>query len=389
MAAINEIYLDYAATTPVDPDVVEVMTPYFSGSFGNPSSLHNFGKEAKEAVERARMQVALLIHSPASEIIFTSSGTESNNAAVKGTALAMRRRGNHIITSAIEHSSVFEPILFMKELGFDATFVDVDHFGMVDPEDIRKAVTPKTILISVMHANNEFGTIQPIDEIGTIAREHDICFHVDMVQTFGHLPIDMSRLPVDLASFSAHKLYGPKGVGGLYARTGTKIYPIILGGHQENGRRASTHNVPGIVGFGKAAEIASLRMHEETASLKKFRDRLIEGLYKDMRPVQFNGHPVKRLPGNIHISVPGVPGDLMLSRLQQNGIACSAGSACSAGNTGSSRVLNALGISGDLAGNSLRFSLGRHTRAEDINRVIDVLPAIVKELRNKKQGAAK
>ena len=382
MTRIKEIYLDYAATTPVDPEVLDVMLPFFSASFGNPSSLHGFGREARDAVENARAEVAGLVNARADEIIFTSGGTESNNMAVKGTAVAMRGQGRHIIASPVEHSSVYEPCMFMKMLGFDVTFLEVDTSGTVDPEDVRRAITPKTILISVMHANNEFGTVQPIEDVGRIAREYGIFFHVDMVQTFGHQHIDVSRLPVDLASFSAHKLYGPKGVGGLYARTGTKIHPIILGGHQENGQRASTHNVPGIVGFGKAAEIAARTMDEETATLKAMRDRLTEGLYHALKPVQFNGHPVKRLPGNVHISLPDVRGDLLLERLAQRGIACSAGSACSAG-TGSSRILGALGISPVIAANSLRFSLGRHTTPEDIDYVIKVSGEIVREMRRK------
>jgi cysteine desulfurase len=379
----KHIYLDYAATTPVDPEVLEVMLPFFRSNFGNPSSQHGFGKDARIAVENARAQVAGLVNARTGEIIFTSGGTESNNAAIKGTAVAMRGQGNHIVLSSVEHSSVYEPCMFMKMLGFNITLLKVDSSGMIDPGDVERAITPKTILISVMHANNEFGTVQPIEEIGRIAREHGICFHVDMVQTFGHQQIDVSRLPVDLASFSAHKLYGPKGVGGLYARNGTKIHPIILGGHQENGQRASTHNVPGIVGLGQAAEIAARTMNEETTMLKALRDRLTEGLYHALKPVQFNGHPVKRLPGNVHISLPDVRGDLLLERLAQRGIACSAGSACSAG-TGSSRILGALGISAVIAANSLRFSLGRQTTPEDIDQVVDMLGEIVREMRGKK-----
>lgn len=376
----REVYLDYAATTPVDPSVMEVMAPYFSRNFGNPSSLHGFGADARTAVETARAQVAGLIKANTSEIIFTSGGTESNNAAVKGTALAMRRKGNHIITSSIEHSSVHEPCLFMKELGFDVTFLDVDSSGMVDPEDVRRAITAKTILISIMHANNEFGTIEPIRQIGTIAREHDIRFHVDMVQTFGHLPIDMSDLYVDLASFSAHKIYGPKGVGALYARTGTKFHPIILGGHQENGRRASTHNVPGIVGLGKAAVLAAQRMDGEARRLTELRNRLTEGLHNGITSVRFNGHPVKRLPGNVHISIPSVEGESILVRLAAKGIACSAGSACSSGSSTHFRVLRALGLPPDIGRGSIRFTLGRYTQSEDIDYVLDVLSLILEEI---------
>lgn len=377
---VKDIYLDYAATTPVDPEVLEVMAPYFSRNFGNPASLHGPGAQAKTAVENARAQVAGLIRAKTNEIIFTSGGTESNNAAVKGTALAMRRKGNHIITSSIEHSSVYEPCMFMKELGFDVTFLDVDSTGMVDPEDVRRAVTAKTILISVMHANNEFGTIEPIGEIGRVARECGVCFHVDMVQTFGHIPIDMTGLDVDLASFSAHKFYGPKGVGGLYARTGTKIHPIILGGHQESGRRASTHNVPGIVGMGKAAVVAAQCMDEEARRLTELRGTFIEGLRSTVKSARFNGHPVERLPGNVHISIPHVEGESIVVRLAVKGVACSAGAACSSGSSASSRVLKALGLPPEIARGSVRFTLGRYTQREDIDYVLDLLPPILDEI---------
>jgi cysteine desulfurase len=380
MKTARELYLDYAATTPVDPEVMEVMAPYFSRNFGNPSSLHGFGAQAKRAVENARAQVARLINAKTSEIIFTSGGTESNNAAIKGTALAMRTKGNHIVTSSIEHSSVYEPCMFMKELGFDVTFVDVDPTGMVDPGDVRRAITERTVLISVMHANNEFGTIQPVEEIGRIAREKGICFHVDMVQTFGHLFIDMSALDVDLASFSAHKFYGPKGVGGLYARTGTNIHPIILGGHQEDGRRASTHNVPGIVGMGKAADVAGRQMDEEMRHLTEVRGRFIEGLRARLKSVRFNGHPVRRLPGNVHISIPHVEGESIVIRLAMKGVACSAGAACSSGGSALYRVLKALDLPPEFARGSVRFSLGRYTGPEDIDYVLDVFPSILEEI---------
>jgi cysteine desulfurase len=376
----QEIYLDYAATTPVDTEVMEVMAPYFSRNFGNPSSLHGFGAQAKTAVENARAQVAGLINAKTSEIIFTSGGTESNNAAIKGTALAMRKKGNHIVTSSIEHSSVYEPCVFMKELGFDVTFVDVDREGMVDPEDVRRAITERTVLVSVMHGNNEFGTIQPIEEIGRIARERGVCFHVDMVQTFGHLPIDMSALNVDLASFSAHKFYGPKGVGGLYARTGTSIHPIILGGHQENGRRASTHNVPGIVGLGKAADLAGRQTDKEMRYLTELRGLFIEGLRVRLESVCFNGHPVKRLPGNVHISIPHAEGEAVVIRLAMEGIACSAGAACASGGSAHYRVLKALDLPLEFARGSLRFSMGRYTRPEEIDRVLEVLPSVLEKM---------
>jgi len=279
---MKRIYLDYAATTPTHPEVLKAMLPYFTDAFGNPSSIHSLGQEARDAIEKVRNQVAALIGAKSEEIVFTGSGTEADNFALKGVALANQGKGNHIITSSIEHHAVLETCKFLEKQGFSVTYLPVDGYGMVDPGGVKKAITAKTILISVMHANNEVGTIEPIAEIGNIARESEICLHTDAVQAVGHVPVDVNKLNVDLLSVSAHKLYGPKGVGALYIRKGTKVTSFMHGGSQERGKRASTENVPAIVGFGKAAEIAQREMLEEAQKLTVLRDRLIEGILKSI-----------------------------------------------------------------------------------------------------------
>lgn len=377
---MKQIYLDYAATTPTHPDVVEAMKPYYSEIFGNPSSIHSFGQEAKAAVESAREQVAALIKAKPGEIVFTSGGTESDNFAIKGVAFANKNKGNHIITSRIEHHAVLSTCDFLKTLGFEITIVPVDEFGMVDPKEIRKAITDKTILISVMHANNEIGTIQPIEEIGRLAKEKKVYFHTDAVQTAGALPIDVDKLNVDLLSMSAHKLYGPKGVGAIYIRKGTKMVPFMHGGGQEKNRRGSTENVPGIVGFGKAAGLAALEMAQRTAHLIPLRDKLITGLSK-IEHIYFNGHPEKRLPNNVNFCFQFVEGESMLLNLDMEGIAASTGSACSSATLEPSHVLLSIGRPHEIAHGSIRFTLGRLTTAEDIDYVLDVFPKIVAKLR--------
>lgn len=293
---MRKIYLDYASTTPADHEVVVAMQPYFSDMFGNPASVHSFGREAKKAVEHAREIIARFIGVKPHEIIFTGGGTESNNTVIKGCAYSGRGRGNHIITSSVEHHSVLESCEFLQRNGFIVTYLPVDGAGMVDPDAVLKAITPKTILISIMHANNEIGTIQPVVEIGAIARGNGIPFHTDAVQTFGHLPVDADALNIDLLSASAHKLYGPKGVGFLYARSSTKIGPFMHGGSQERGRRASTHNVPGIVGFGKAVELAEKHMAEDMNTIVAFREQLIKGISDMVKGCRLNGHPTKDSP---------------------------------------------------------------------------------------------
>jgi len=378
---MKRIYLDYAATTPAHPEVTKAMLPYFTESFGNPSSIHSYGQEAKDAIERARSKVAALIDAKIEEIVFTGSGTEADNFAIKGVALSRQSKGNHIITSLIEHHAVLETCKFLEKQGFSVTYLPVDGFGMVDPADVKKAITKKTILVSIMHANNECGTIEPIAEIGSIAGEAEVYFHTDAVQTVGHIPLDVKKLNVDLLSISAHKLYGPKGVGALYIKKGTRIGSFLHGGSQERGHRASTENVPGIVGFGKATEIAQQEMVDEARKLTALRDRLIEGILENIEYTQLNGHPVKRLPNNVNVSINYVEGESVLLNLDLDGICASTGSACSSEDLEPSHVLVAMGLPHLQAHSSLRFSLGKWTAEEDINKVLDVLPGIIAKLR--------
>lgn len=377
----KRIYMDHAATTPAHPDVVGAMTPYFSDIFGNPSSIHSFGQEARSAVEAARENVAALINAKKEEIVFTSGGTESDNFAIKGAAFANSKKGNHIITTPIEHHAITEPCEFMKTLGFDVTYLPVDGYGMVDPEDVKKAMTDKTILVSVMHANNEIGTIQPIEEIGRITREAGVYFHTDAVQTAGAIPVDVNKMNVDLLSISAHKLYGPKGIGCLYIKKGTKMVPFMHGGGQEKNRRGSTENVPGIVGFGKAAEIAVKELDARQAHLLPLRDKLIKGLSEKIDHSLLNGHPTKRLPNNVSMCFEFVEGESMLLNLDMEGIASSTGSACSSATLEPSHVLLSIGRPHAIAHGSIRFSLGRMTTEQDVDTVLDVFPKIVDKLR--------
>jgi cysteine desulfurase len=378
---MKAIYLDYAATTPVEPEVLQAMTPFFRETFGNPSSIHSFGQQARSAVENAREKVASFLGAKPSEIVFTSGGTESNNAAIKGVAYANRKKGNHIVTSAIEHHAVTEPCHFLEQDGFDVTFLPVDPYGSVDPRDLERAITGRTVLVSIMHANNEIGTLQPIADIGRITRERGIFFHTDAVQTFGHMPFTVDELNVDLLSLSAHKLYGPKGVGALYVRQGTRMEPHMHGGGQEGKRRASTHNVPGIVGLAKAVELAEKGMPERVTGIRRLRDRLIRGVCDQIDGVHLNGHPEKRLANNANISIEHCEGEALLLSLDLMGIACATGSACSSTSVESSHVLRALGLSAEQTRGSLRFSLGRYTEEKEIDRVLEVLPKIVKRLR--------
>jgi len=378
---MKRIYLDYAATTPTHPEVVKAMLPYFTDSYGNPSSVHIFGQEAKGAMGEARARVAALVEARKDEIVFTSGGTEADNLALKGVAFANEQKGKHIITSSIEHHAVLESLRFLEKQGFRVTYLPVDQYGMVDPQDVKGAIAEDTVLISIMHANNEVGTIQPIAEIGKIARERGVYFHTDAVQTVGHMPVNVNEMGVDLLSMSAHKLYGPKGVGALYVRKGTRLVSLIHGGDQERRRRASTENIPGIVGFGKAAEIARGKMAEEAARLTALRDRLIEGLLTRIEDIRLNGHPTQRLPNNVNVSIRYVEGESMLLDLDMEGIAPSTGSACSSSSLEPSHVLLALGLSHEEAHGSLRFSLGRETTGADVERVLEVLPPIVAKLR--------
>lgn len=378
---MKRVYLDYAATTPTHPDVLTSMLPFFSESFGNASSIYSYGQEARAAVTAARASVAGLIGAQEDEIVFTSGGTEADNAALKGVAFAQEQGRNHIITTAIEHHAVLETCRFLEKRGTTVTTLPVDRQGMVDPDDVRKAITANTVLISVMHANNEVGTIQPISEIGRIAKEAGAYLHTDAVQTAGHIPVDVNQLGVDLLSMSAHKLYGPKGVGALYVRKGTKLSPLIHGGEQERKHRAGTENVSGIVGFGKAADLARIEAVGEAEKLTRLRNTLIAGLLERISDSHLNGHPSNRLPNNIHLSFDFVEGESMLLHLDMEGICASTGSACSSGSLEPSHVLLALGLSHQLAHGSLRFSLGKWSTDDDVARVLDNLPGIITKLR--------
>jgi cysteine desulfurase len=376
----RRVYLDHNASTPVHPEVVETMLPYFGERFGNPSSVHGFGREAREGLETAREQVAHFLRVGKEEVVFTSGGTESDNMAVKGVAMA--RRQGHIITTKIEHHAVLRAVQSLEAQGFAATYLDVDSFGMVDPDALRRAIRPDTILISIMHANSEIGTIQPARELGRIAREHNIPFHMDAVQTFGKVPIDLEAFNIDLLSFSGHKIYGPKGVAGLYIRKGTKMVSIQHGGEHERRRRAGTENVAGIVGFGKAVEIRGRDMAEEARRLTGLRDRLWEGINRRVPEVRLNGHPTERVPGTCNICFRHVESESIVLGLDLKGIGVSAGSACTSGNVEPSYVLVAMGVPVEWAMGAVRCSLGRSTSAEDIDYVIDSTEPLVAKLRS-------
>jgi len=378
---MRRIYLDHAATTPTHPEVVKAMLPYFTDAFGNPSSVYSYGQEARGAVEEARTRVAELIGARGEEIIFTSGGTEADNFALKGAAYANERKGNHIITTSIEHRAVMEVCKLLGRRGFTITYLPVDKYGLVDPQDVKKVITSKTILISIIHANNEVGTIEPVSEIGKIAKEAEVYFHTDAVQAVGHIPVDVDKLKADLLSISAHKLYGPKGVGALYVRKGTKLISLMQGGEQEKRRRAGTENVPAIVGLGKAVELAGQEMDKEAERLVGLRNKLIKGLSEKIDHVHLNGHPTRRLPNNVCVSIDFVEGESMLLNLDLEGICASTGSACSSASLEPSHVLLALGLSPEQAHGSLRFTLGRENSEEDMERVLNLLPGIVAKLR--------
>jgi len=378
---MRRVYLDHAATTPTRPDVVKAMLPYFTDAFGNPSSIYSYGQEARGAVEEARAKVAELIGARSEEIIFTSGGTEADNYALKGVAYANERKGNHIITTSIEHNAVLEVCRFLGSRGFKITYLPVDEYGLVDPDDVKRAITGKTILVSIMHANNEVGTIEPVEEIGKIAREAGVYFHTDAVQTVGHIPVNVDALKVDLLAVSAHKFYGPKGVGALYVREGTNLVPFIHGGGQEKKHRAGTENVPAIVGLGKAVEFAGREMDKEAERQAYLRDKLIKGLVEKIDHIRLNGHPTKRLPNNVNVIVDFVEGESLLLSLDSEGICASTGSACGMASPEPSHVLLALGVPPEQAHGSLRFTLGRENTETDVERVLEVLPGIVARLR--------
>jgi cysteine desulfurase len=376
----RRVYLDHNASTPVHPEVIAAMLPYFGERFGNASSVHSFGREAREGLDTAREQIAHFLRVGQEEVVFTSGGTESDNLAIKGVAMA--RRQGHIITSQIEHHAVLRTCQSLEAQGFAVTYLPVDGHGMVDPDDVRRNLRADTILVSVMHANSEIGTVEPVREIGTIVRERGIPFHVDAVQTFGKLPMDVDGCSVDLLSFSGHKIYGPKGVAGLYIRKGTRMAAIQHGGEHERRRRAGTENVPGIVGLGKAVEVRAREMGEEAVRLTVLRNRLWEGISARLPEVRLNGHPTQRLPGTCNMGFRHVESESIVLGLDLKGVAVSAGSACTSGNVEPSYVLVAMGVPVDWAMGAVRCSLGRSTTAEDIDYVIEATVPLVEKLRS-------
>jgi cysteine desulfurase len=377
----KRVYLDYAATTPVDPRVLRAMSPYFSEKFGNTMSLHSFGQEAKMALEESREKVADLMGAKPNEIIFTGSATESNNLALKGIAFVNKKRGNHIITTQIEHPCIVESAKWLEGQGFEITRLKVDKYGLVSLEEIKSAIKKETILVSVIHASNEIGTIQPIAKIGEICREKGVCFHTDAAQSFGKMPIDVNKMNIDLVTASSHKMYGPKGAGCLFVRRGVKIEPVLHGGGQESGLRSSTINVPAIVGFAEACRIAQKEMGIEGKRQIKLRDKLIKAVLKNIPGSHLNGHPLKRLPNNANFWFEFIEGESIIIQLDLLGIAASTGSACSSAKLEPSHVLLAIGLKHEQAHGSLRLSLGRWTKESDINFVLKVLPGIIKNLR--------
>jgi len=377
----RKIYLDHNATTPVHPEVLEAMLPFYKEGFGNASSIHSFGREAKVALEESREKVAKLLNTDPLEIYFTSGGTESDNLAVKGIAWANRKKGNHIITSKIEHHAVLESCKYLEREGFEVTYLPVDRYGLVAPDELKKNIRKETILVSIMHANNEVGTIEPIEELSKIAKENGVYFHTDAVQSTGKIKIDVNSLGVDLLSLSAHKFYGPKGAGAIYITRGVRLTPLAHGGHHEKARRAGTENVPGIVGLAKALEIANRDMEKEDRRLKNLSERFFERIKEQISDVYLNGHPELRIPNTLNLSFKGVEGESIILSLDLKGIAVASGSACTSGTLEPSHVLSAMGVPPDLAQSSLRFSFGRSNTFDDIDYVVEVLPEIVSRLR--------
>jgi cysteine desulfurase len=382
--AEREIYLDHAATTPVDERVIAAMLPYFGQMFGNPSSIHRSGRAALDALDQAREAVAEVLGAHYKEIVFTGGGSEADNLAIKGAALAQRQagRGAHIITSAIEHHAVLHAFEYLEAEGFEVSVLPVDAGGLVSPDDLRAAIRPDTVLASVMYANNEIGTVQPVAELGAICRERGVLFHTDAVQAAGALPLKVGPLNVDLLTITAHKFYGPKGVGALYVRRGTPLLPQINGGGQERRRRAGTENVPGVVGLAAALRLAEQQREEWAARCAALRDRLIAGVLERVHHTTLNGHPTRRLPNNANIAFDYVEGESVLLLLDQHGVAASSGSACTSGSLEASHVLRALGLPEERAIGSVRFTVGKDTRAEDIDYVVEILPGLIDRLRS-------
>ncbi|MGQ9531387.1 MAG: cysteine desulfurase NifS [Desulfotomaculales bacterium] len=382
------VYFDHAATTPVDPAVFAAMEPFFTREFGNPSSGHSFGRTVKKALEEAREKAAAAIGAQPDEIVFTSGGTEAINMAIRGVARANRDRGNHIVTSAVEHHAVLDTCRDLAGEGFEVTVVPVDEYGMVNVEEVAAAVTDRTILISIMHANNEVGTVQPVAQIGALARSRGIFFHSDTVQSVGKVPFRVDDLHVDMVSISGHKIYGPKGIGLLYLRRGVRWQSVAAGGGQERGRRPGTENVAGIVGLGEAMARLSVHLEREAPRLAELRRRLIEGVTSRIPDVRVNGHPTEHLPNIVNFSFAGLEAEALLISLDIKGIAASAGSACASGALEPSHVLLAMGIPRELARGSLRLSLGKDNTEAEVDYFLDVLPDVVARLRAVASGAA-
>ena len=378
---MERIYMDNAATTRVKPEVLEAMLPYYGEVFGNPSTIYYYGREAHKALDHARQQVAAAIGADKDEIYFTSCGTESDNWAIKGAAFAHQKKGNHIITSVIEHHAVLHTCGWLEKHGFEVTYLPVDEYGRVNPADVEKAITDRTILITIMFANNEIGTIQPIAEIAKIARAHNILFHTDAVQAVGAVPINVHELGVDMLSLSGHKFYAPKGVGALYVRRGVRIDTHQHGGAQERGKRGGTENMAQIVGLGKAIELATADVEGHAKKLAHMRDRLIDGILAEIPEVRLNGHRTERLPNNVNVSIRYIEGEALLLRLDLAGIAASSGSACTSGSLDPSHVLLAIGLPHEIAHGSLRLSLGDFNTEHDVDVVLEKLPQIVSTLR--------
>lgn len=378
---MRRIYMDHNATTPLREEVLEAMLPYLRDEYGNASSIHFFGMRARRAIEDAREQVAAALGAQPSEIIFTGCGTEADNQAIKGAAFANRSKGDHIITSRIEHKAVLQTCQYLEKQGFAVTYLPVDQYGMVNPDDVAQAISDRTVLVSVMSANNEVGTIQPIAEIAQVCRERGVAFHTDAVQAVGKLQIDVDQLGVDMLSLSAHKFYGPKGVGVLTVRKGVKIDPLLHGGPQEQGRRAATENVAGIVGLGKAIELRLDETDAEAARLRALRERLHAGILAQIDHVYLNGHSTERLPGTLSLCFGYVEGEAIIMGLDMAGVAVSTGSACTSAELAPSHVLLAMGVHPAVAQGSIRFSLGRANTAADVDYVLETLPPIVERLR--------
>lgn len=378
---MRKVYLDHSATTPVRKEVADLVVEYMVDKFGNPSSIHSFGREARKALDEARERLANLIGAEPKEIYFTSGGTESDNIAILGAAFANSKKGKHIITSAIEHHAVMDPCKYLEKQGYEVTYLPVDDQGIISIADLEKAIKPETILITIMHVNNEIGTIQDIAPMAKLARDKGVLFHTDAVQSLGKIPVNVNELNVDMLSGSSHKIYGPKGVGVLYIRKGVKLDSIMYGGVQERKKRPGTENLSGIVGFGLAAELAGKEIDEENAKQSKLRNKLINGILENIPYTRLNGHPEKRIASNVNVSIEFVEGESLLLSLDMRGIGASSGSACTSGSLDPSHVLLAMGLSHEIAHGSLRMTLGRETTEEDIDYVLEVLPQVVDRLR--------